>query len=150
MKSYLGKFMVTTVTWLTATNSCVTNDHEYAMFVVHDYRRVGNKRNTMGAKYWTGTAYPCEQHDCSSLVLWRVYVAPSFVVCVIVCSFSFGHYIVPPSSSYCCGIPLCYLQSFHTSILLVIDVMQFLNYPAFSMHFSDLTLLFGMLIIILF
>jgi hypothetical protein len=49
--TYLGKFMVTTVTWLTATNSCVTNDHEYAMFVVHDYRRVGNKRNTMGAKY---------------------------------------------------------------------------------------------------
>ena len=57
--------------WLVSLlrNSCVTNDHEYAMFVVHDYRRVGSKSNTR--------------------------------------------------------IPLCYLQSFPSLILLlVIDVKQ--------------------------
>jgi len=30
------------------------------MFVVYDYHRVGNKRNTMGALYGAGTAYPRE------------------------------------------------------------------------------------------
>jgi hypothetical protein len=74
----------------------------------------------------------------------------SFFCCLRHCFFSFGHYIVLPSSSYCCWIPLCYLQSFPKFMLLVIDVKQLLNYPPFSMHFSDLTLLFGMLINILF
>jgi hypothetical protein len=70
---------------------------------------------------------------------------------VIICSFSFDHFIVLPSSSYCFWIPHCYLQSCPTfMLLLVIDAKQFLNYPPFSMHFSHLISFFGQLIILLF
>jgi hypothetical protein len=50
-----------------------------------------------------------------------------------ICSFSFDHCIALPSSSYCFCIPLCYLESFPTFILLlVIDVKNVLNYPPFK------------------
>jgi hypothetical protein len=70
---------------------------------------------------------------------------------VIVCCLSFDHCIALHSSSDCFWIPICYLQSFPTfMLLLVIDVKQFLNYPPILMHFSDLTSLLGYLIIMLF
>ena len=85
------------------------------------------------------------EHYNSPVVLCRVPVARSLVFCVMslfALFVFFGHCIVLSSSIYCLWIPICYIQSFPTLILLlVIDVKQCLNYPPFSMHFSDLILL---------
>jgi hypothetical protein len=75
------------------------------------------------------------EHYNSPVVLGRVPVARSLVFCVMslfALFVFFGHCIVLPSSIYCFWIPICYLQSFPTLILLlVIDVKQCLNYPPF-------------------
>ena len=89
------------------------------------------------------------EHQSSTLMSWCSLFW--FMCNVIVCSFSFGHCIVLHFSSYCLWIPICYLQSCPTFILLlVVDVKQFLVYPPFLIHFSDLILLFGQLIMLLF
>ena len=90
------------------------------------------------------------EHYNSPGVLGRVPVARSLVFCVMslfALFVFFDHCIVLPSSIYCCWIPICNIKSFPTFILLlVIYVKQCLNYPPFSMHFSDLLLVFEQLI----
>ena len=91
------------------------------------------------------------EHHNSPVVLGRVPVARSLVFCVMslfALFVFFCHCIVLPSSIYCFWIPICNIKSFPTFILLlVIYVKQCLNYPPFSMHFSDLLLVFEQLII---
>ena len=91
------------------------------------------------------------EHYNSPVVLCRVPFARSLVFCVMslfALFVFFGHCIVLPSSIYCFWIPICNIKSFLTFIfILVLDVKQCLNYPPFSMHFSDLLLLFEQLII---
>ena len=71
-----------------------------------------------------------------------------FLCNVIVCYFRFVHCNVFSSSIY--GIKVTPLLSSKCPtfiFLLVIGVEQFLNYPTFLMHFSDLILLLWQLII---
>ena len=120
-------------------------------FFIHDFIICSNS-NTTGITYGAETVYHCGEPQFNLCVMQGPCCLLFRLLCNgIVWSFSFDHCIVLPSSSYRFRIPLCYLQSFPTSILLlVIDVKNVLNYPPFLMHFSDLILLFRQLIIPLF
>ena len=122
-----------------------------SFFFIHECIICSNS-NTTGITYGAETAYHCGSPEFNTGVMQGPCCLLFRLLCnVIVCSCSFDHCIVLPSSSYCFWIPLCYIQSFPTFIvLLVIDVKNVLNYPPFLMHFSDLILLFRQLIILLF
>jgi hypothetical protein len=70
-----------------------------------------------------------------------------FLCNVIVCYFRFVHCNVFSSSIYGIKVtPLLFSKCPTFIFLLVIGVEQFLNYPTFLMHFSDLILLLWQLI----
>jgi len=92
------------------------------------------------------------KHMCSPPVLCRVPVARSLVLYVM-SSFVLFRLVIPSSLLLLLRnlVTPWYLHTFPTFIFsLVIDVKQFLNFLPFLKYFSDLTLLFGQLIILLF
>ena len=126
-------------------NICVTNDHGYVPLFVNTspsfphswHHRVCNYIDTTGATSRAGTAYHSRASQfipgfdgvrvTRSLVLFVCFVNR----CLSFCPFAFGHCVVCYSSIYGFWLPLWYLQTLDTTIVLSKHHIFFLSVSAY-------------------